>query len=76
MTEFDEVVIWNHSVKMTSFLGQTTMSMMGPPSPQEVLDRASLLVDQSLQADQNYYDLSQQMLIPKHSEWLFPELSD
>ncbi len=42
-------------------------SMFGAGSmPQDVLELAAGLLDRSLQADRNYTDLSDQLLIPKH----------
>ena len=52
---------------MTSFLSQT--SFLGSAPAQEELDSAAIYVDQSIVADRNYVDLSDQLCVPKHCEY-------
>ena len=52
--------------RMTSFLNTSTIGSSA--GPQDALDQASIQVDQSMQADNNYTDLSDRLAVLKHSE--------
>ena len=46
----------------------TMSSMMAPPSTQDVLEQSASLVDRALHADRSYADLSDLLLVAKHSK--------
>ena len=46
----------------------------GAGMPQDPLEMVATFLDRSVLVDRNYLDLSEQLQIPKHSEYRFPSL--